>query len=454
MKGKDTVMNHKPEFQNAMSNIPHHRTATRWNASRCDMAWQGLVWRSLGWLGSLSLLGGSVALAQAPIEQPAPSNSLQPVLEIVPQQVTLPSLSDPSTSADSPSEVVPPLPSSVLPESSPVAGSRAPLESNGAYIDPTNYSTGATNYASPTAIVVTERTSGCRTTLSQSSALASNLCATQVSLSQAQPNATGIGNGALRQAGTPNFLPSGTSNPSLAGDNGSVSGQNYYNPYAVSSNPYATPNALRLPVRLGNNNTRLMFPLWLPAPITSLFGWRVHPITGETRFHNGVDLGAPLGTPVLAAYAGRVVISEFMGGYGLTVAIGHNSHLPSKQAQEQQAYSEETLYAHLSEIYVKPGDWVEQGAVIGLVGSTGLSTGPHLHFELRQATNEGWVTVDPGAELELALAVLIQSLQYAQASPEGMATGLGVWVDTRVAGRATATIETIARVGDPLPTQN
>ncbi len=444
-------MNHKPEFQNATSNTSQHRTATQWNACCYGLAWQGLVWRSLGWLGSLSLLGGSVALAQAPIEQPTSTSSPQPVLEIVPQQVTLPNVVDLSTPADSPSEVVPTLPSRATPGSSPVAGSGAPLESNGAYIDSTNYSTGATNYDSPTAIVVTERTSGCRTTLSQSSALASDLCATQVSLSQTQPNTTG--NGKLRQAGTPNFVPSGISSPNFARDNGAVLGHHYYNPYAVSSNPYATPNALRLPVRLGNNNTRLMFPLWLPAPITSLFGWRVHPITGETRFHNGVDLGAPLGTPVLAAYAGRVVISEFMGGYGLTVTIGHNSHLPSKQAQEQQAYSEETLYAHLSEIFVKPGDWVEQGAVIGLVGSTGLSTGPHLHFELRQATNEGWVTVDPGAELELALAMLIQSLQYAQATletSESMATGLGVWVDTRVAGRATATM-TIARVGDPLP---
>jgi murein DD-endopeptidase MepM/ murein hydrolase activator NlpD len=151
--------------------------------------------------------------------------------------------------------------------------------------------------------------------------------------------------------------------------------------------------------RLGNGNIRLIFPLAIPAIITSAFGWRVHPITGTPRLHSGTDLGAPLGTPVLAAYAGNVAIADFLGGYGLTVALQHN-----KQTQE-------TLYAHLSEVFVKPGEWVEQGAVIGRVGSTGSSTGPHLHFEFRQQTPDGWVAMDAGSQLEYALAQLIQTME-------------------------------------------
>jgi murein DD-endopeptidase MepM/ murein hydrolase activator NlpD len=153
---------------------------------------------------------------------------------------------------------------------------------------------------------------------------------------------------------------------------------------------------------MGNGNLRLLFPLSIPAPITSLFGWRIHPITGESRFHSGVDLGAPLGTPVLAALAGRVAIADWLGGYGLTVTLEHGD---GKQ---------ETLYAHLSEIFVKPGEVVQQGEAIGLVGSTGLSTGPHLHFEFRQLTDEGWVALDPGAQLEYGLAQLIQAMQTAK----------------------------------------
>lgn len=146
-----------------------------------------------------------------------------------------------------------------------------------------------------------------------------------------------------------------------------------------------------------------MFPLTIPAPITSLFGWRMHPITGGQRFHAGTDLGAPLGTPVVAASEGDVAYADVLGGYGLTVVLDHNE------------YTQQTLYAHLSEIFVEPGEWVEQGTVIGRVGSTGNSTGPHLHFETRQLTPSGWVATNPGAELEYALAQLVQVLHTAQA---------------------------------------
>lgn len=154
--------------------------------------------------------------------------------------------------------------------------------------------------------------------------------------------------------------------------------------------------------RVGNGDLKLLFPLAIPAPITSLFGWRVHPISGDTRLHTGTDVGAPLGTPVLAALTGRVIMAEFFGGYGLAVALEHN------------AGAQQTLYAHLSEIFVKPGEIVKQGAVLGRVGSTGNSTGPHLHFEVRQQTTDGWVALDAGASLETAMAELVKSMQVAQ----------------------------------------
>jgi len=150
----------------------------------------------------------------------------------------------------------------------------------------------------------------------------------------------------------------------------------------------------------------LAFPLAIPATITSAFGWRIHPITGDQRFHSGTDLGAPLGTPVLAAYAGQVAIADYLGGYGLSVVLKHHE---GKQ---------ETRYAHLSEALVQPGEWVEQGSVIGRVGSTGNSTGPHLHFELLQATPEGWAVTDPGEQLEHSLAQLVRVLQTAQVKPQ------------------------------------
>jgi len=134
----------------------------------------------------------------------------------------------------------------------------------------------------------------------------------------------------------------------------------------------------------GNGNARLLFPLIGSAFTSSGFGWRLHPVLGSWLMHAGRDLAAPEGTPVVAALSGRVVSSGLAGGYGLAVEIEHDR--PRRR----------TLYGHLSELYVKEGEMVRQGEVIGRVGSTGLSTGPHLHFELRQPSDGGWVAVDPG----------------------------------------------------------
>ena len=135
---------------------------------------------------------------------------------------------------------------------------------------------------------------------------------------------------------------------------------------------------------MGNGNRRLLLPIMGSAVNTSGFGWRLHPLLGAWRLHAGEDLAAPEGTPVVAALSGLVVSSGLAGGYGLAVEVEHQRPL------------RRSLYGHLSELYVKSGDRVRQGEVIGRVGSTGLSTGPHLHFELRQPADGGWVAIDPG----------------------------------------------------------
>lgn len=108
------------------------------------------------------------------------------------------------------------------------------------------------------------------------------------------------------------------------------------------------------------------------ARLTSHFGPRLHPVLGTARMHDGADFGAPSGTPIRAAAGGTVVFAGPRGGYGNTVIIDHGSSLA-------------TLYAHQSALYVAEGTPVTAGQVIGAVGSTGMSTGPHLHFEARVA---------------------------------------------------------------------
>ncbi|WP_303673959.1 M23 family metallopeptidase [Vampirovibrio chlorellavorus] len=103
--------------------------------------------------------------------------------------------------------------------------------------------------------------------------------------------------------------------------------------------------------------------------LTSHFGWRVDPLTGSQRFHGGIDLAAASGTPVYAPQAGLVMFSGYYGGYGNVVVLSHGNSLF-------------TLYGHNSQLLVRPGDVVYRGQVISKVGSTGRSTGPHLHFEV------------------------------------------------------------------------
>lgn len=118
-----------------------------------------------------------------------------------------------------------------------------------------------------------------------------------------------------------------------------------------------------------NAPTTLQLPL--QGRITSEFGLRNDPINGRHRRHHGVDIAAPIGTPIGAAAAGTVVFAGRRGGYGNTIII-------------EQADGKQTLYGHAAELLAKVGDQVTAGQTIATVGSTGRSTGPHLHFEVRE----------------------------------------------------------------------
>ena len=191
---------------------------------------------------------------------------------------------------------------------------------------------------------------------------------------------------------------------------GSTGGFRLESVLAVSPRPAAIP---------GNGNRQLLFPILGSAITTSGFGWRMHPIVGQWLMHAGKDFAAPEGTPVVAALSGTVLSSGLAGGYGIAVELDHGD--PPRR----------TLYGHLSEIYVQAGQTVRQGEVIGRVGSTGLSTGPHLHFELRRPEGDGWVATDPG-DLDLnpltasgadAVSLLVGQLMNSLERPKASASG-------------------------------
>jgi murein DD-endopeptidase MepM/ murein hydrolase activator NlpD len=129
------------------------------------------------------------------------------------------------------------------------------------------------------------------------------------------------------------------------------------------------PAAAPAPDAASPSSSGFIYPI-PGAPITSPFGYRIHPIYGDARLHTGVDFGASEGTPIRAAGSGVVVTAEWYGGYGNATIIDHGNGLA-------------TLYGHQSSIGVSAGQRVTQGQVIGRVGCTGSCTGPHLHFEVR-----------------------------------------------------------------------
>lgn len=118
------------------------------------------------------------------------------------------------------------------------------------------------------------------------------------------------------------------------------------------------------------------------GPITSPFGMRVDPVTGQYQLHSGIDIGADYGVPITASADGNVIYAGWYGGYGNAIIIDHGG-----------GWS--TLYAHCSSMYVTVNQAVRQGQVIGAVGATGWATGPHLHFEIRR----NGVPLDPLSKL-------------------------------------------------------
>jgi len=133
----------------------------------------------------------------------------------------------------------------------------------------------------------------------------------------------------------------------------------------------------KTPVTVSTSSTSATAPfaglpgqLPIGGRLTSGFGMRAHPISGGVRLHSGVDLAAPHGSPVRATASGRVQTAGWAGGYGYMVST-------------RRADGVEARYAHLSGIAVAPGQEVKEGDVVGYVGSTGNSTGPHVHYEVR-----------------------------------------------------------------------
>lgn len=261
----------------------------------------------------------------------------------------------------------------------------APVDAS-AYIDSSSdYNLGAT---APTRVVLDERSTGCQTILDSGAVIGSSSCAVASSSSSVPSRA------AAAQLGD---ITSVSLGPVSINSRGME-----WNPnFSVQDFLNITPRPIG---RLGNGNVDLLFPLTIPAPISSLFGWRVHPIYGDTRLHTGTDISAPMGTPVVAAFEGNVITADFLQGYGITVVLEHEEG------------TQQTLYAHMSELFVEVGDEVKQGDVIGRVGSTGNSTGPHLHFEVRELTSTGWVALSANEALEIALNNFSSDFQVAAAA--------------------------------------
>ncbi|GAB4155111.1 MAG: hypothetical protein Fur0046_35030 [Cyanobacteria bacterium J069] len=281
------------------------------------------------------------------------------------------------------------------------APSLNPQDYTNVYIDDTpQYNLGSTR-SGQAPVVLSERSTGCQVVLQPGAGVPNSVCISGAgaagSLNAQIDPETGKpipGTGAIAAGDIPGAVPASAASTGGRALSLSVASlQSFYN-------RTIRPLALR-----GNGNTHLMFPLSMPAAISSAFGWRIHPISGDARFHAGTDLAAPTGTPVLAAFSGQVETADYLRGYGLTVVLQHNNG------------TEQTLYAHMSELFVRPGQRVEQGEVIGRVGSTGLSTGPHLHFEFRELTPQGWVALDAGLVLQTALNSLFNGFQLAQAAP-------------------------------------
>jgi len=140
-------------------------------------------------------------------------------------------------------------------------------------------------------------------------------------------------------------------------------------PGATAPSPVEKAVPASLPPDIAVAKPLLLSDITTTAPLSSKFGWRQDPLTGEARFHHGVDIAVAYGHDVKAAADGVVSFAGVQNGYGNTVVIDHEG-------------GKQTRYAHLSQELVRAGDVVSEGQVLGKSGNSGRSTGPHLHFEM------------------------------------------------------------------------
>ncbi len=310
---------------------------------------------------TVSPLAGLVAVAQVPVD------TLTAPAEVAPEP---------------PAAVLEAAPAVVEAPAPAVAEAPAPLqvESAEVFIDRSDYSLGATERETvPVEIISREATAP---------AVAANPVPAQLPIADAAPPSVQIGSLNLSNEGI-GWQPQPVAPASVS--------------VVSPGKSYLDLGLLQPLSAVSQTLAKMIFPVAVPAPITSLFGWRIHPISGAQKLHTGTDIGAAMGTPVMAAMAGRVILADDMGGYGLAVVIEHDNGM------------RQTLYGHMSQLFVRPGDVLQQGTVIGRVGSTGASTGAHLHFELRQMMPDGtWVAMDAGQHLAASMGSLVRSLQIAQ----------------------------------------
>jgi murein DD-endopeptidase MepM/ murein hydrolase activator NlpD len=322
------------------------------------------------------------APAPAPKAPPAPirAEPVRPVAPPVQPQVRPQVRPQPAPSPPPAAAERPPLPE--VPTFSPTVGAGT--------IDSTkDYDLGATRPTAPSEIQFSQRGKGCTATANGAAIAACG--PSQPGAAVPPPDATGPAGSAVATSagrGGPQRVNTGGGGSAFGGAPVREAAAIRIGPLSLSTSGVSLNTNFFFrserprPVQ-GNGDRAMLFPLTAPAIISSSFGWRTHPILGYQRFHAGSDIAAPMGTPVVAPLSGRVTVASFLGGYGLSVVLSHGDG------------TKKTLYAHLSETFVKPGEVVRQGDVIGRVGSTGLSTGPHLHFEVREYRNGQWMALNP-----------------------------------------------------------
>ncbi|MGC1308606.1 MAG: M23 family metallopeptidase [Phormidesmis sp.] len=340
--------------------------------------------------GALLMASSEASAAAVPDILPeAAAPTVEPTVEAAPEAAAPAPIQS--------TEIVP----AALPE-----GTSLPEEYNSIFVDPTEYSVGATEAPESTqspSVVVSEQSTGCEFVVGAGQAVPNGACGAASSVAPAPAPLT-AGNEPAPVANAPT-APAYQAAPVASAPavnvgpvSFSVNGIRFSGSTTAAGRAYLN-RSVRPLVNL-QAAQQFIFPLSIPSPITSLFGYRVHPITGDYRFHAGTDIGAAQGTPVLAVQDGSVETAGTAGGYGLMVVLNH-------RVEDTQLQSR---YAHLSEILVEPGTKVNKGDVIGLVGSTGNSTGPHLHFEMMQATADGWVLVNADSLVQNSLSNLVRAL--------------------------------------------